>query len=124
MVQLIMGGVQMPETAPDKYSYDIELLGREVQAISGRYFYEERARIAVVRYSYDYLGPTIHAALMPLLRSRNPISVSYLDTDTGMMITEDMRVSELTTPTFAFAKSGAAYYHNYAFTLKGVNPLA
>jgi hypothetical protein len=124
MTQLIVGGVELPETAIDNYTYDEEPMGREVQAISGRSYYEERARRAVVRYTYDYLGPVLHAALMPQLRARGAVSVSYLNTDSGLMVTEDMRVTELTSPTFVFSKSGVGRYHNYAFTLKGVNPLA
>jgi hypothetical protein len=99
-------------------------MGAEGQAISGRRYFEERAKRSVVSYAYDYLGATIHAQLMPLLRSKDELTVSYLNDETGDMVTETMFVESYTRPTFAFSDNGTGRWHNYSFVLKGVYPLA
>lgn len=123
VVQLIINGIQLPKTSRDRYSYDTESEGAGFKAISGRRYFEESSKCSVVKYSYDYLGDSLHKVLMPLLRSTGELTVSYLNDVTGLMSTEIMYVASYKNPTFAFTRAGKPYYHGYGFVLKGVYPL-
>ena len=123
-VQLIINGTVYPHTSHDKYSYAVEPFGKEFTAISGRRFFERRGMRSVVSYAYDYFQDDLRVACLTDLRSTGELTVSYLNDITNEMVTEQMYVATRPSPTYAFARSGKGYWHDYAFVLKGVRPLA
>ena len=124
MVQLIVGGVVLPQTSNDKYSCFPEMLATQVDMISGRRVMEVRGTVQKVSYSYDTLDTQTWRSLASVLRSGTPITVQYLPDNSDTMVSSSFLVESLTSPTFGFATNGQAVWHDIAFTLREVRPSA
>ena len=122
MTQLILNGTRLPQTSNDKYSSRPEQLGEQLEMISGRMVTEIRGAVQVISYSYDKLPDDTYRALLAALRSQAAIDVVYLPDDSDTMATGKFICTEFPTPTFAFAKSGKAVWHNVALKLREVKP--
>ena len=122
MTQLIIGGVVLPQTSHDKYRCYPQTLGRQLEMISGRVVTEARGHVQIIEYAYDYMGDALMRPLMAALRSGEAMEVSYLPDNSAEMATGRFVVTDMTSPTFAFSKSGKAYWHNIKFELREVSP--
>lgn len=122
MVQLIVGGIALPQTSNDKYSCYPQLLVSNIDMISGRRVQEVRGTVQMISYSYDTLDNSTWVALASVLRSGTAISVSYLPDDSNTMVSSSFLVDSITNPTFGFSRNGDAVWHNIAFTLREVRP--
>lgn len=124
MVQLIVGGVVLPQTSNDKYTCYPDILSSQVDMISGRRVQEVRGVVQKISYAYDTLESSVWKALATVLRSGNPISVSYLPDDSDTMVNSMFLVESVSNPTFGFARNGSAVWHDISFTLREVRPHA
>lgn len=122
MVQLILNGIYLPETSRDRYSCYEELLGTQIQMISGRTVTEVRGKVQKITYAYDYMGNDLCRQILLVLRTGEPLVVSYLADDSDELKTGMFLVESLVNPTFAFSKRGVPYWHNLSFTLREVTP--
>lgn len=122
MTQLIVNGTYLPQTSHDNYSSRPERLGEQLEMISGRMVTEIRGIVQVISYSYDKMPDDTYRALLAALRSQVAIDVTYLPDDSDTMKTGKFICTEFPTPTFAFAKNGAAVWHNTSFKIREVNP--
>lgn len=122
MTQLIINGITLPETSHDKYQCYPAPLGQQLEMISGRIVVEARGNVQKITYSYDYMGDALMRPLLAVLRGGDVIDVKYLPDNSSEMAIGSFIVESLTNPTFAFSKSGKAYWHNIAFTLREVKP--
>jgi len=122
MTQLILNGTRLPQTSNDKYSSRPEQLGEQLVMISGRMVTEIRGIVQVISYGYDKMPDDTYRALLTALRSQAAIDVTYLPDDSDTMATGKFICTQFPTPTFAFAKSGKAVWHNVAFKLREVKP--
>lgn len=122
MVQLIVGGVVLPQTSNDKYSCYPETLATQVDMISGRRVQEIRGTVQRISYSYDTLDTDTWRSLASVLRSGSAISVQYLPDDSDTMASSDFLVESLESPTFGFSRSGKGVWHNISFVLREVRP--
>ena len=123
MTQIVLNGTYLPQTSNDKYSSRPEQLGEQLEMISGRMVTEIRGVVQVITYSYDKMPDDTYKAVLAALRSQSAINVTYLPDDSDTMRTGKFICTEFPTPTFAFAKSGKAVWHNVAFTIREVKPL-
>ena len=124
MVQLIVGGVVLPQTSNDKYSCYPEMLATQVDMISGRRVMEVRGTVQKVTYSYDTLDTQTWRSLASVLRSGTPIQVQDLPDNSDTMVSSSFLVESLTSPTFGFALNGQGVWHDISFTLREVRPSA
>lgn len=122
MVQLIIDGVALPETSRDKYSCHPEILGQQIDMISGRRVTEVRGVVQKINYSYDYMGDELMRQVLSVIRSGRSFEVSYLPDDSSELKTSTFLTESYTNPTFAFSKGGAPYWHNIEFVLREVKP--
>lgn len=122
MTQLIINGITLPQTSHDKYQCHPVPLGRNLEMISGRMVIEARGKVYQIVYSYDYMGDVLMRPLLEALRSGGVLDVQFLPDNSAEMQSGDFIVTDLTNPTFAFSKSGKAYWHNIAFSLREVKP--
>ena len=124
MVQLIVGGVVLPQTSNDKYSSYPELLASQVDMISVRRVQEVRGVVQKISYEYDTLDNDTWIALSAVLRSGLAFSVSYLPDDSSSMVSSLFLAESIGNPTFGFSRNGQAVWHNISFVLREVRPHA
>lgn len=120
--QLIIEDVALPQTDRDRFQcYPVEL-GQQLDMISGRRVLEVRGHVQRIVYSYDFLPDSTWRALAVLLRSRQPLNVTYWPDDEQTVRTGIFIPESVTPPTWAFGQHGIGYWHNIAFTLREVRP--
>lgn len=122
MIQLIIGGVVLPQTSGDKYACYPAKLTEQLEMISGRVVTEIRGTVQTIEYSYDYMPDSQYKALLAALRSNPPLTVTYLPDDSEEMKTSEFVVTSYPTPTFAFARGDKPYWHNISLSLREVKP--
>ena len=124
MTQLTINQTPYPETSSDRYHCYYEELSKDLRMISGRLVSEVRGRYRVITYQYDALGDRLMRTLLQDLRSRQPLSVTYLAPEQDEMMTGRFRCTAFPKPTIAFSDGGRPRWHNISFTLEEVDPHA
>lgn len=122
MIQLIIGGVTLPETSNDKYSAYPREIGTQIDMISGRRVTESRGHVEIITYSYDYMGNDLMRQVLTVLRSGTAFTAQYLPDDSDKLKSSEFVVESMENPTFAFSRSGKPFWHNISFTLREVSP--
>lgn len=122
MVQLTINGVDYPKTSRDKYRCYWKDLGESLRMANGRMVFERRGQVQVIEYTYDYFDDAMRMACLAELRSGNVLQVNYLSPE-GDTLSGQFRCTRFPQPTFAFCRGDKPYWHNYEFTLEGVEPL-
>ena len=122
MIQLIIGGVTLPETSNDKYSAYPREIGTQIDMISGRRVTESRGHVEIITYSYDYMGNDLMRQVLTVLRSGTAFTAQYLPDDSDKLKSSEFVVETMESPTFAFSRSGKSFWHNISFTLREVSP--
>lgn len=122
MIQLIIGGVVLPETSGNKYRCYPSTMAQEVDMISGRRVREIRGSVQMVEWSYDYMTDDLYRQVLGVLRSDGPITVAYLPDNGTELVTGQFWVQSIAQPTFAFSKGMKPFWHNVGFTLREVKP--
>ena len=122
MIQLIIGGVTLPETSNDKYSAYSREIGTQIDMISGRRVTESRGHVEIITYSYDYMGNDLMRQVLTVLRSGTAFTAQYLPDDSDKLKSSEFVVESMENPTFAFSRSGKPFWHNISFTLREVSP--
>lgn len=122
MIQLIIGGVTLPETSNDKYSAYPREIGTQIDMISGRRVTESRGHVEIITYSYDYMGNDLMRQVLTVLRSGSAFTAQYLPDDSDKLKSSEFVVETMGNPTFAFSRSGKPFWHNISFTLREVSP--
>jgi len=126
LVQLILNGLEFPETSGDKYKCYPKDIGVTLTMASGRLVFEKRAEKTIVEYAYDFpdgIEDGLMRRMLEILRSREPIDGTVLE-DCGEVRTEMFLCTKLTPPSYAFSIDGIPYWHGISFSLEGVNPRA
>lgn len=118
MIQLIINGIEYPESSHDRYKCYKEDLGESMRMISSRLVTEVRATIVVLEYSYDYFKDALMRQCLADLRGRSDLVVQYLDPETGSIKNGIFRCTKKPAPTFAFSVNGEARWHNINFKLE------
>lgn len=122
MTQLIIGGIVLPETSNDKYKCYEEPLGESIAMISGRTIREDRGKVWMVEYAYDYLGNNLCRQVLDALRYGQPLTIQFLPDNGDELLSSVFIRTSLTPPSFAFSREGKGLWHNLAFTLREVTP--
>ena len=127
MTQLILNGILLPQTSMDRYAAYEELLTRQVTMISGRQVAEAigtRNKVWRVRWSYDYLDNETTRQVLAVLRSGEPIPVSFLPDNGDELQVSTFLVSSITQPTFLIDDGNQPVWHGLAFELREERPHA
>lgn len=122
ITQLVVASNMMPYVSEDKYFCHEEMLGEDIEMISGKVFTEERGRVWVCGYTCELLNDTLWRAISPLLISKQQIPCLILPDTGDSLIPVSMKCSAITYPTFAYDCHGHALWHNISFALREVTP--
>ena len=127
MTQIILNGVEFPETSGDKYKCYPMDIGAKLKMASGRLVFEKRGEKTIVEYSYDFpdgIEDGLMRQMLAVLRSGQAIEGTALDDISDTVRTELFLCMKLTPPSYAFSIGTTPYWHNIAFQLEGVYPRA
>lgn len=122
MIQLIIGGIALPETNKNKYRCYPSELSKKIDMISGRRVSEVRGNVQMIEWSYGYLELELGSSILKVLRSGKPISVGYLPDDGIELVSGEFWVESIKAPKFAFSVDGVPFWHDLSFTLREVKP--
>lgn len=119
---LVLNGMALPEPDPKNYSVQPEMLSVLKKMISGRIVKEIRKETTVVFYAYDYFTDAQWLQLQEILKSKNPITVSYKAQGVADLVTEEMWVDTYTRPKYQWSYDTGSIWSGFSVTLKGVDP--
>lgn len=135
MVQLIIDGVEMPESQKGGYKASKTELSTDVVMISGRLTREVRGSVWEIEYQYGYLTDAMRTAVLAVCEKglREPISVGFLPPDsTGEALTySTFLVTSLKRPTFYWSTVvgdeedvpvASGIWADFSVTLREVSP--
>lgn len=135
MVQLIVDGVELPESQKGGYEADRTELSVDVTMISGRLTREVRGSVWEITYQYGWFTDEERAAVLAACEKglKQPISCGFLPPDsTGEELTySTFLVTELKRPTFQWSRitddSGevpvtTGIWADFSVTLREVSP--
>lgn len=108
MLQLVIDGLEMPESQKGGYSAVREPLSVSLEMISGRMVREIRGNVWRISYQYGYLTDDQRTAFLTACEKglREPITVGFLaPTDTGEALRySEFIVTDLQYPTFRWGR--------------------
>ena len=135
MVQLIIDGVEMPESQKGGYKADKVELSVDIQMISGRLVREVRGNVWEISYSYGWFSDADRQTVLAACEKglREPISVGFLPPDsTGEELTySTFLVTSLQRPTFYWSRIdgfdddepiSSGVWADFSVTLREVEP--
>ena len=127
MTQLIIDGVQLPESMNDGYSAQKEQLGSDVVMISGRMVREVRGNVWRIKYQYGYFTDEMKNTVIAACEKglREPISCGFLPQESAQALTySDFLVTNFTRPRFFWSRDGAPMWGDFNVELREVKPSA
>ena len=108
MLQLILDGMEMPESKNGGYTVESETLSVDLEMISGRIVREVRGHVWRISYQYGYLTDEQRTAFLTICEKgqREPIHVGFLvPDDAGETLRySDFIVTNLKRPTFRWGR--------------------
>lgn len=135
MVQLIIDGVEMPESQRGGYRADKVELSTDVVMITGRLTREVRGNVWQIEYQYGYLTDAERTAVLQVCEKglREPITCGFLPPNaTGEELTySTFLVTNLKRPTFYWSTQvgveedvpvAAGVWADFSVTLREVSP--
>ena len=130
ITQLILDGrVYMPRRSRDQYSASEEILGTNLQMISGRMVKElagdgQRYKVWRVRCTYDALDERVYLDALEILRSGKSFPAAFLPDNGRELVSATMMVESMTPATFAFQAGNRPVWHGLSICLREVAPHA
>lgn len=124
MTQLILNGMELPESRKGAYRAWREDLGVEVPMISGRLVKEVRGTVWRVAYQYGYFNDAERKRLIESCRKGRiqPIVCAFLPPDGEELISRECFVTSFTEPKFMWSNDGAPLWGDFAVELREVKP--
>lgn len=130
MTQLILDGIQLPESKDGGYTATPVELGTMVQMISGRIVKEVRGNAWSVSYQYGYFDDDMRQKVLAACNkgSRQPIKCGILlpDSVDGKLYYSDFFVTVTAQPRFRWSKKQQGklvpLWANYEIQLREVKP--
>ena len=135
MVQLIIDGVEMPESQHGGYQCNRTELSTDVVMISGRLTREVRGSVWEIEYQYGFFTDAQRTAVLAVCEKglREPVTVGFLPPSaTGEELTySSFLVTNLQRPTFYWSNVvgdeegvpvATGVWGNFAVTLREVSP--
>ena len=135
MVQLIIDGVEMPESQRGGYQANKKELSVDITMISGRLVREVRGNVWEISYQYGWLSDAERAAVLAVCEKglREPVTVGFLPPDsTGEELTySTFLVTALKRPTFYWSRIdgfdgdepvSSGVWADFSVTLREVEP--
>lgn len=123
MTQLVIAGIELPETSRDQYSCYPAEKGKQLEMISGRTVFEIRGQVTMVEYAIDYIEDAMLRALLKVLRSRRPFLVRYLPDDDDTPSEATFFCKSLTPPKYLGSEGEVPIWHKLSFTLQSEYPI-
>lgn len=137
MVQLIIDGVEMPESQHGGYQVGKTELSVDIVMISGRLTREVRGNVWQIEYQYGWFDDTMMAAVLAACEKglREPITVGFLPPGSaGEELTySEFLVTDLKRPTFYWSRItddtpevpiASGVWGDFSVTLREVSPSA
>lgn len=124
MTQLIIDGVQLPESE-NRYSADTVELYSDVEMVTGRLTRELRGHAWLISYQYGYFDKEMRDRVIAACNKgmRQPIKCGFLTQDSLGELKYDMfLVTKFVRPKFAWSRDGVPMWANFEVELRGVRP--
>ena len=125
MTQLILDGIQLPESQDrGYYAHKIEQ-SVSVEMISGRMVKEVRGDVWEIQYQYGFLEENMKNKLIAACDKgrREPILCGFLPQDSnGELKYSSFFVTDFHAPDFMWSKDGKPMWADFAVTLREVKP--
>lgn len=125
MTQLILDGIELPESIRGGYSVVKEPLSRNVEMVSGRMVRELRGNVWRITYQHGYFDDeTKNLILAACERGKNnPISCGFLTQESaGELTYSDFFVVSVTRPRFMWSSNGRPLWGDFGVELREVRP--
>lgn len=125
MTQLIIDGVQLPESRNGGYVIQKEQLGTDVVMISGRIVRESRGSVWRIKYQYGYFKPDqMNEVIAACEKGRKePILCGYLPQDsTGALSYGNFVVTKFNRPRFFWSRQGNPMWGDFSVELREEKP--
>lgn len=106
MIQLIVDGMELPESKKGGYKVAVEDLSIDFTMISGRLVRELRGSVYVVNYQYGFFNDDDKNRLLAILNrgKSQPISCHFLLPDSNELTHADCIVTAIKLPVFRWSR--------------------
>ncbi len=125
MIQLIIDGIELPESQKGGYTVAKEPLSRNVEMISGRMVRELRGNVWRINYQYGYFSDDLKNQVLAACEKgkMQPISCGFLPQESAEeLIYSDFFVTSVTRPKFMWSANDKPMWGDFALELREVRP--
>lgn len=124
MIQLILDGMQLPESQNGGYRAWEEDLTVDVEMISGWLVRESRGVIWKISYQYGWFNDENRARVLAAIRKgrKYPITCTFLPPESEDLITSDFCIVKSTEPKFMWSSNGKPLWGDFSFELREERP--
>lgn len=126
MLQLVLDGLEMPESLKGGYQVDRTRLSVDVVMISGRIAREVRGSVWEIKYQYGYFNDEQRQNVLAVCEKglKEPIAVGFLPPNgTGEeLYYSSFLVTDFKRPTFYWSSDGSPVWAGFEVTLREVEP--
>ncbi len=126
MIQLILDGIEMPESRNGGYTASKTPLSVDVEMISGRLVRELRGTVWTISYQYGYFTPdTMHRIISACEKGRREaITCGFLiqESEEEALTYSEFLVVNFKRPQFMWSKDGKPLWADFSMELREVNP--
>lgn len=125
MTQLIINGVELPESQKGGYVVENRPLYKDIEMASGRVVREVRGNVWVVSYQYGYLDETLKNRVLAACEEgkSNAIPCGFLAQESsGELTYSNFFVTAIKRPHFMWSSNGSPLWADFSVELREVRP--
>lgn len=124
MIQLILDGMQLPESQEGGYRAWEEDLTVGVEMISGRLVRESRGVVWKISYQYGWFNDADRARILAAMRKgrKYAITCAFLPPEGDELITSNFCVTKSTEPKFMWSTDGKPLWGDFSLELREERP--
>lgn len=107
MIQLVLDGIEMPESRDGGYVVDKKMLSVDVEMITGRMVRELRGNVWTIKYQYGYFDTDMRNRVIAACEKgqKEPITCGFLpQTSAGELTYSQFFVTNFKRPVFMWGK--------------------
>lgn len=125
MLQLILDGIELPETQEGAYTAVRTPLSVDVEMVSGRLVREMRGYVWEITYQYGFFDNEMKNKIIAACEKgrKQAITCGFLTPEsTQALIYSDFLITKLNYPQFMWSRNGTPLWADFSFELREVKP--